>query len=67
MLKGLNKMIDIYKDLIYIEKHLVKAMNMFLRGECKTQGAAVLECVLAAVMDLKAHVKEKVKEQNEAE
>jgi len=51
------KVLDIQKELIYIEKHLHKALNMVLAGECKAGGAAIIECALAAVMDLKDQVK----------
>ena len=56
-------LLDIHKELVYIEKHLHKALNMVLAGECKAQGAALLECTLAAVMDLKDQVKEEEAEE----
>jgi len=60
-----EKHLDTAKELGYIEKHLVKALNMVLAGECKAQGAAILECALADVMDLKNKVKNM--EQEEAQ
>ena len=51
------KLLDIHKELVYIEKHLHKALNMVLAGECKAQGAAILECALADVMNLKDKLK----------
>lgn len=44
---------ELTNNLKDLEAYLVDALNAALRGECKSKGAARIECALAVVMDIR--------------